>query len=100
MLGTFSRNPGTSLPNGAILLAETVVREQDHRRNSIVLCVVPGAVSPFVTWHRCVANDFRYATGGTYVDEYCYIGHYHRTLDDATAEYAKRVEHQQERFVA
>jgi hypothetical protein len=93
---SFPRKPGQTLPNGAILLAETVIRTYDHRRDSIVLCVVPGAVYPFVSWHRCVGNDSPKAAGGFELLDYCYIGHNKLWLDEAWEAYNARVEEKQE----
>lgn len=87
----FPVRPGSVLPNtvGCILLAETVVRQYDHRRDSIVLAVNPGGATyqPFVTWLRVVSND----TPGE-MQDYCYMGHYRRTLADAMTEYQERVD--------
>lgn len=84
----FVTKPGKVLPDtvGAIMLAETVVRMYDHRRDSIVLVVCEGRFQPFATWQRIVTND------NGKLDDYCIIGHYKFTLEDALKEYVERVD--------
>lgn len=87
----FPRKAGKTLPNGAIILAETVIRRYEFRRDSIVLAMNPGGYQPFVSWHRVVTTDSPLATGGfTTVDSTCY-GHYSTTLEGAIQKYELRV---------
>lgn len=82
--------PGAKLRNGAILLAETVIRIYEHRRDSIVLAVNPLGFQPFVTWHRVVTTDSPLATGGYEIVDTCALGYYHSGLDDALKDYEER----------
>lgn len=87
----FPVRPGEKLPNGGIILAETVVREYDHRRDSIVLCVV-GGFQPFVTWVRSIYTDAPMATGGVQIKDFCDSGDYFSDLNRAVDGYWRRVE--------
>lgn len=87
----FPRKPGKTLPNGAIILAEKVIRRYEYRQDSIVLAVNPGGHQPFVSWHRMITTDSPLATGGFHViDSTCY-GHYYSTLERAWENFLVRV---------
>ena len=82
---------GQTLPNGAILLDEHVLREFDHRRDSLVLCVAPSPYTPFASWHRLVTTDSPLATGDYQIVDTCVWGEYSRTLDEAMTMFADRI---------
>jgi hypothetical protein len=87
----FPSKPGKTLPNGAIILDEIVVRRYEYRRDSVVLAINPGGVHPFVSWHRMITTDSPLATGGfTTVDSTSY-GQYSTNLEDALKLFANRV---------
>lgn len=90
----FPKTPGLDLPNHAIILHETVIREYDYRRDSIVLAINPKAVQPFVSWHRVVTSDSPTADGEFQVVDTCAWGHYHREIDTAWDNYQLRVQEQ------
>jgi hypothetical protein len=83
--------PGRRLPNGAILLAETVIRTFDYRRDSIVLAVNPDSQQPFIVWHRRVTSDSPTATGKFQVVDTCGWGDYYDDLVEATLGYRNRI---------
>jgi len=89
---SFAKRPGSTLPNLAVILDETVIDLKDHRRFSVVLAVWHGASDPFVVWLRSVSNDNPLATGGHYLNDYCYLGWYKPNLEEALAAYKERVE--------
>jgi hypothetical protein len=84
--------PGTTLQNGAILLAEKPADDErgDDVRSTVVLTLQPAGHLPFVTWSRWVTFDSPTATGGKQTVETCAWGHYHATLDEALADFNKR----------
>lgn len=87
----FPRKAGKKLPNGSILLAETVVRTYDHRRDSIVLCV-SNSVQPFITWHRMIYTDAVTSDGSYQIKDYCESGDYFSDIGAALDGYWKRIE--------
>lgn len=88
----FPVKAGEKLPNGGIILAETIVREFYHRRDSIVFCVVPKSFQAFVTWHRIIHTDAPLATGGVQIKDFCDSGEYFSDLNRAVDGYWRRVE--------
>lgn len=86
---------GEMLPNGTILLAETIFRQEgDGTVRSIVLVVRDTHGSNpdrFVTWERWITHTSS-ATGKPTIIEDCGIGHYHRDLAEALADYEARAE--------
>jgi hypothetical protein len=48
----------------------------------VVLALVPNNFQNFVVWRRCVGTGQR-ATGGYDLQDYCYLGSYHRNLTEA-----------------
>lgn len=90
----FPVKPGSVLPNsvGCVLLDESVVRQHDHRRDSIVLAVDTGGHQAFVTWQRIVSNDERDTDGQCHLSDYVVMGHYHQSLDKAVEEFKHRVD--------
>lgn len=83
--------PGTALNNGAVLLEQIEVAVHDHGREYIVLAVVEKKYQPFATWRRLIGIQ-ELATGGYGPVDYCWSGTYHRDLEDALAEFDRRVE--------
>lgn len=81
---------GEKLNNGAILLEKQVVRKYEFRYDVVVLALNPGAVEPFVTWHRVITSNSRRASGLYEYLDTCAHGHYHRDLDKAVEEFNRR----------
>lgn len=91
----FPHSPTDALPNGAIILAERNVHiEQDDqgavipRRISHVLCVRPNIYEPYCFWTREVAVA-RTATGGWFLIDQTFWGHYFRDLTQAVSQFNK-----------
>lgn len=91
MDGEFPTKVGDRLPNSGIIIAEQVLVSHVTERESIILCMVPGAVQPYVTWRRIVRVS-RTATNGQYIDDYCWSGDYFEDLSNAVANYNARFE--------
>jgi len=66
--------PGTALPNGAIVLDCTPCGSE-----AIVLCIWPGHLMPFVTW-RINPNRL----------DSTWLGNYHTSLAEAVPAYERR----------
>ena len=90
--GQMAIRPGDKLPNHATLLANHWFKVGNEELLGIVLAV-RGGVEPFVTWERSVCMTTT-ATGRDQQVDLTYWGHYFRTLDDALANYNRRVEEQ------
>lgn len=89
--------PGQKLPNGAIILAEVVLRKFECRRDSMVLCVTTG-FQPFVSWIRTIQTDIleRNERTGEHnswfnIKDYCESGDYHSDLEHALHIFKHRV---------
>lgn len=85
------RHPGHKLPNGAIILAETVIRQVKFRRDSIVLAITNGH-TPFTSWHRLVTSDSPMGAGGYGIVDTCMWGDYCLDLSVAIEKFEARVE--------
>lgn len=90
---SFPHKPGDTLPNGAILIAESSIEEHgtgsEKYRLSTVLCLNPGAAQPYVTWRRRISAD-RTATGSYHLTDYCFTGQYTAYLDHAIGDFNHR----------
>jgi hypothetical protein len=82
------KNPGQELPNGAVILAQRRLKEQDHGDEYLVLAVQPG-FQPFVVWRRLIGTQHGAVHEFLPLD-YCWAGGYHRDLADAIREYEER----------
>jgi len=87
----FPKKPGEKLPNGGILLAETVLRTFDYRWDSIVLCITNTVYRPFVSWHRLVTTDSPLATGGFTIVDTCSWGEQYANIEEAVTGFNDRV---------
>jgi len=93
----YANKPGQMMPNGAIIIAETITQEPDwtvqhSQRESVVLALTQSEVSPYATWLRVVRH-----TVGSVVpkaQDFCETGHYHSRIVDAVKEYGERVNHE------
>lgn len=82
---------GEVLPNGAVILDEITIRVFDYRRDSIVLALTNSPYTPFVTWVRLVTSDSPVSSGMYVIVDTCAFGNYHSEIEDAVAEFHKRV---------
>jgi hypothetical protein len=87
----FPHKPGSKLPNGAILLDETVIREYTYRRDSIVLCITNTIHRPFYSWHRIVTTDSPTATGAFQIVDTCAWGEQYANIEEAVDKFNERV---------
>jgi hypothetical protein len=76
-----NREPGMTLPNGATIIQQRLVRGRDNANEYEVLAVVRG-YQPYVIWTRVIGVEQR-ADGTHGPLDYCFNGRYFHAFHDA-----------------